>query len=1655
MELDERLHWFGTRVTSSLKPRAEELKNLFSNEESRRSLLEFCNNEEVRHLYISFSGENNKNLVASFKASATLNQKTLLFIKFQNAAKITRDNINNDVFHCSTSTNTIQYLEIVTKEVFLPLLSIEQTGGVSADKMMDVIHRLLSCLQIASGSINGEVKLPLPSIEVLSEAAGYGHRKLAIALKLEPELVIARHHGAKPGPLCEADAWSRHLEKIHSLNEQLCSPVIVNILTNLEEANSTYAQSFHNVKREIAKAEMEADENLQFLSTVSFWFQALSSTSEPSDLIPNFAPLMHTLFLIWQHSRYYHKPNNLTRLLKMVANEVVRRAKILVGDEVLGDLINAYSHLKEALQICASFRGRYLDTKENADALNQQKLEEQIGRRTGSAGIVWHSRLFKESRTPRGGNLFSKDKDQKSEHALTELAWDNSPWPARNSPVFGGLNSFMERCNDVLELVETTRDFRMLRHAAEVGGAGGRGLDAMVREIHEEFESAMKAFKMKVKELLNIDETQHFERGFFIFRSVIRELETRLGGVLKESFKQCWDIRSKLRLLEVFQGTSSRELVQVEIDDTVSNFVFDLTSDVMETRNMFKEGIKVTHAHIPPLANELLWLHSLKARLKVPIEKLKLASPASLKGDDGWKLRDMYSDLVKDIDKAEAVLFKRWQSNIGDDLRLGLKKSLLTCSISDDGFEILHVNMDDNLEEILKEVQYLQRPPFELRLPDSIRSLIRNTDPSVLRTNAARLETVVSEYNAILRTISDIEKPLFEAKINAMEHLLKRGLYSCAWKDVESSDFIEQATNLVCNDVYRNVETVRNNFNAICKISESWSTGTLDAFGSVDHSVSFYINELNAKERSCCEVLWNSVELGGAQIHQLLQSTFEAVKISRASPAWQAYAQHISNIVYEGLRKSILISLNSMLQRISLSPDAEPILAIRLELIASEITFSPPLHPTSAAHSLKEYVADWLQWYLSRASYVAAISSDENFMEMASMDAEVVEVSSKINHVVEARIAECETYLETFKEFAFLWLQDVKLTFDEFLKGNISSRAKSSSRQEEVKSSLSTSSRKDKERSSSRASSAVTTLTSVAFGTVALTERTMAGVKRLKLSNDDNAPSLDDFDKEIDVYRNSRDEIHAAVESVQAGWIRVNMQPIKKTIETYASKWVFTFTRYLSDQVSSTLSDLDAFLKRIEPGVEAITGEERDIDSFMRLMRIFNEVTAQQSELDTKFATMKRTIALLEKYEQKLPDTTQKFYSAAPIRWNNLKMKVNQAKQRLGPRIQAEADNVTETLHNFGERCKELDYEFRSSEAFNRACLIYTAHSIMDSVERRLCVIESEAHDLVELQELLEKEVVDFSILPSLRMDLGILRNVWDTVKIIQEHQNDWKRHRWQRIRPKLLRKLLVQQQDLVKQLPDKAFGWDVTIGVSLTIEDMMSCIPIMEDLSKAAMRTRHWKQLVRATGGAVNISSLGLTKMTLGQFLQLGLQNHADEVRGVIQRSAKDVGIEKTLKLYEEVWLSKTFELSKHSRLSRLTVNSMPTQETPASEYGNESELGGPVTRRSGSRVSLASMGLKSDSRMRLASLSNTSVQQASLTSMTEELGDVYLLKNIEPILEELELHQMSLQSMFGGSAASSFIDEIVKWQKTLQNLEAVLLLWWEVQRKWVKLDD
>ena len=64
--------------------------------------------------------------------------------------------------------------------------------------------------------------------------------------------------------------------------------------------------------------------------------------------------------------------------------------------------------------------------------------------------------------------------------------------------------------------------------------------------------------------------------------------------------------------------------------------------------------------------------------------------------------------------------------------------------------------------------------------------------------------------------------------------------------------------------------------------------------------------------------------------------------------------------------------------------------------------------------------------------------------------------------------------------------------------------------------------------------------------------------------------------------------------------------------------------------------------------------------------------------------------------------------------------------------------------------------------------------------------------------------------------------------RVIKEQQTEWKRHRWQRIKTKLLKRGLDAQYELVVKLPDRAHSWDVTLSLEETINEFMVSVDFL-----------------------------------------------------------------------------------------------------------------------------------------------------------------------------------------------------------------------------------
>ncbi|XP_064650622.1 uncharacterized protein LOC135502065 isoform X3 [Lineus longissimus] len=1690
MELDEKLRWLETRISSSLRPRQEELKNMFLSDENRLAFHEFMNNEDVRRLFVFIVPP--RNIVASLHPPPELKSKSIFFLKTGNGTKLTKDNMSDEVYYMDCSESTLQHIDLLTREVFLPMLCVDQNvainAGVNSDKLMDILHRLMGTVETTEGHLKGEIVLSLPSIEVLAEAADAVNRRVAVlhvlestviswikqikgVLKHDPVADLNRLSGKHPGPLDEVNLWQERLEKLQSINAQLDSQIAKDILTNLEQASSQYAQSFLNVRKDISQAIEDTNDNLKFLQTLMPWFQDLHDATDTKEFLKMFGPLVHTVLLVWCYSSYYHQKDKFANLLRVISNEVVHRAHAMVGEDILREPLESYSKLKEALRVCAAFRGTYLDERDKADEINDRNNAENAEKLTSKPqGPLWSAKMYGPFGyiPPHCIPKKNKEADLNEEDDI----YSNSPWPPRNSKCFQLINSFMERCNDVLELVQTTRHFRLLADTAKVGGAGTKSLDALVQEVHVQYTNATRAFFAQVDDVLKIDGSQQFESAFFTFRTVVKDLERKLAEILRHSFHQCPTIGAQLRLLEVFEGISSRELVQANLKDKDKKLVMAFTDELIQVRGMFDlhSAKPPIHKNQPPLVSKMMWAFALKERIRGPMEKMKKISPHSLEGDQGWQVRDQYAEAMHDIEQYEKKLIADWEEGITAELTDRLKQPLLVVEefeyTEEDEFPpppVVHVNLDPQLVLLLREIHHLSEEPFNIHIPRTARELLRNTNAYDLQVTCTRLETIVSKYNAVMKSVTEVERPLLDRKLAKIDQLFEQGLSTYTWRNEESSDFIEEATALVCLDVHRNLDIIQTNCREITEITMSWSKGTLDVFAARNLERSYLMHELIETQKKLDEDQEMAIVPLGMKIHNIVSLSFEAAQISKASPAWEDYVDYLDNIVLDGLKQSTLTSLKTMLNTMVQSNldevDAIPILTIRLELIEAKVAFRPPLDKSTSITSVQESVQMWLDGFINRGTLVKMIGRMESYKDYLKQDEEVEQLMEKITKVVQNNAEECTKLFQLFKDYSFLWEQDVNQTFNEFLHGNLSPnplRASAQSHAGKLRRLASA-----RSHATSRTSSAKSSIE--AAGVMGTAERNFLTPKN-KRNKEDSVPSLDEFDSEIDIYKTARDEIQALQEIEDIGWLRVNMEPLKQVLITYAQKWMWTFTKYLSDQVTQMLETLDEFLKRIEPEIESITGEERDTASFMKMMRLFNEVSAQQSEMDGKFAAMRRTVLLLQKYGQTLPEDTEQLFKAAPGRWTNLRTKVSLAKQRLGPRIQEESRGISQDLASFGERVIALHHELDSSDVYCRDCSIDDAWEIIQAFMKRLVALEGEAQDLIELQELLEASVVNFSILPQYvfhlreleicRHDLTNLKQLWQTVRMITEQQSEWKLHRWQKLSMKFLREETAKQLEIVRSLADETFTWDVYIGLHESIQVIQATLPLVDDLSNPAMRTRHWKQLVRVTGGALQIDNDTLKRMTFGELLGLGLQKHVEDVRAIVQRAVKDLSIENSLKFYEEVWLSKLFEMRQHVQTK--VIEAKPTEEDgvpdnkseSASESQQSQQLGPSRNARATSRVSNQS----GHSRNRRASIASL---PPSLANMEMDTTEIHLLTNTDPIFDELENHQVSLQAMQSSSAAGSFLDEVMKWQKRLQTIEAVLAVWLEVQEKWAELEE
>lgn len=1478
---DDRVAWLAETVYSHFRNiKADRFQKFISGAEWTECSVEFADKDFRRLLLV---WEKGSSLTVSLDPPKAIVGNTLYVLKLKQEALSMEGFVEQVIV--GDMTEPLRHLRQLTEDVYEPLLSNPQNqegwSEVVRSDVMETVHSFLSDIQITIGQTTGDTALPLPTDDdsrpgttskdrahVLEGCLITWTKQIKDVLKLDPEKVM--NSLDYPGPLVEIEFWDSKAANLNSIFKQLQGDRVRKVLRYLDAAKSTYNAAFAKLCREVFHARTEANDTVRFLAPLVPWLERLETESDFVSLTGIFRPTIHSLMLVWIHSRFYNTPARIVVLVREICNTLVRKARQFVSGEVIFDLVDndepqrGVEMLMSTLRVCGVFKSTYFDYK-----------------------------------------------------AKVAVEAPHNPWRVQNSALFGHLDAFLERCHDIREFTSTIVQFSKLAKI-EIGGTKGKTLTTSVAQIFTDFSAAVAAFKEAKYDIMDVD-AKAFDDDFYEFRVRVKELERRLASVLTQSFDDTPTILGRFKLLDSFEGLLERPLVRDELERKHQDLLASYLADLTLVQTMFADHRErpPIAVNLPPIAGSLSWCRGLLQRIQIPMEKLKQLSRSILDREEAKPVVKLYVTLVALMAEYEHHKIEEWGRNIERSSQAKLKLPLL---FTDSRSGLLRVNFDPALVRLLREVKYFLL--LGLRVPESALAIYKKAE--TFRKHTGNLDLIVNMYNNIQTVLLPVERPLMKPYLAKVDKALAAGLKSLNWKSHGIDLFITEAMNTVrtASDLLNEMTA---NLKEIQRLLDSWSAEPL----FLRRAKPLACEAFNKMVADATKPRFRKIHEDGRTINKLLKDTNRALKVSQGMSDWRNYVDFVSNIVIAGIRQVVLVSLKYLREQLDEATitreAAAPIVEVELDLFGKDVRYMPDIASTGLENGVRDNVMGWIGVIFKSATMFARLDlgSGSYLREMLG-DPDVQWRLMEIDQCVRVVEDKCAEVRKQFTAFDYLWVSDSTQIFNEFIEKahayppEEDAPDSDSEAEEELKA--------DRERKADEAA---------ADAEAARAEGVEQAPPPVRIKVIDLAA----FDAQITKYSTVQDAIRQLKHSMDVVFVRVDAQPIKQALSTWVTKWNYMFTLYLHKHVMDKLRWLHEFTQEVEEGLNPdVTASEEDREALMAVIAHICDVSKIMDQTFAMFEPLKEVVSLLKKHGDDFRDEkvagihALEYLEDAQIRWENTVNHTFKVKEAIRPHQNQMADNIKLDIGRFGERLRAFRLEFQVKAPFGVGSVSSwsEAYAVIDSYQNKLAAMEAEAAEFRELEELFELQQSEHEDVYETREELVVLKSAWDMWVLVDQVFGSWSGILWNEIKADDLldetKKLMAQ----IRNMPAKARAWPMHKELTARAKNMSVVLPLVSDLRSPAMRDRHWKELFKFTGKAVEKDHT----FCLHDVLTMDLHVHVEEVRDLVEVANKELKIEQRLRNIEDLWSS--FELV---FLPYKELEDMATIQTPDEAIENLEE--------------------------------------------------------------------------------------------------------------------
>ncbi|KAK9702182.1 Dynein heavy chain region D6 P-loop domain [Popillia japonica] len=1523
-EIDMRLEFILNYLIKAMRLKQEKWNKMLLIDENKKLILNFFNKPAVKMMILCLSSAGV--LIPLTRFSSSLKGKSCYFVK-KEETHITDKNLRDVLILGEFSSKPVEELAVLTEQVFFPMLSntANHQGwpNVVSKDVITHIEAFKNTMYQLRGALKSQTLLPMPPgtnkiFQVVNKYQSTQGEDVDLGVKaaienfvikwfnlctdiLKQNSRIAFANGEYPTPMREIEFWNARHKNLECIYDQLRDPRVKQMICYLQMTESSYLSCFQMTFKNVVAGVLEARDICLYLKPLVSHFERFES-EDFLNMDHYIKPLVHVLALVWSHSKYYCTSSKIVTLLQEIGNMLIEAAIRQLDPSSIfqGDTEEVHEKISTCIEILNLFQVSF----------------EQVR-------SVLHT-------------YFSDDSDP-------------VPWTFHPRNVFQRLMDFINRLLMVKQILGVALEFGKLEKV-EIGGIKGRTLSQKCVEVHEEFNTIYTCFNNIQYDIL-CPEDFNINKDYEEFMDKCADFDRRLAAIFSQAFDDCHNLDSIFKLLNVIGNLIDRPIINAEVTVKYGSIVQMLNEEADIVKLLHDDGLRKgppIDKYFPPVAGKMMWLYKLKERIAKPLQDFKLLEdPILLEEETTFTLRKL-EEMLEIISRDEIKTMNAWIDSVPD--QIGISMSKVQIERQND---LIHVNFDKEMFAVLREVRYLKilnldniaseaEDVFERfeELFNSIQMLNRIIE----WFNHLRTQTLVQEYRLIedemlgidnmieelvsnltwetdnTTTIEDIygkmkllynrvlrgqqnvrtlllniedwsREPLYERKDgkneltigleDRTERVNKRyELVAAAAEEVQRvlnlnyklfNNFPIPEDNIVEEDEEAPVGPVDLETGELSVDAElQQSPPSPDASPSappmeskkVDSKILEKPKLKKGKGRKSEAEHVTEVETSPPPPPELTTEEIELAE--KRATKWEAYQDYLDKMISKKLIEAVNTTFTYFVTEMQDNGKSYPFFEILAELHEPLVVYVPTIDlddPQNFLNFVQALLED-AQKMGKRMPRVGKNESAVDYYDDIIMDYNIDSMFNEILNNVSLGIDCIISYEKEFNKYAYLWLDNRAECLQQFL---LYGRMLTPDELEMVK------------------------------------DDKGPGIK-------ETPPTIEQFKEQINLY----EALYKMVEKIEtehiiSTWLRIDLRPLRQAILNIVCKWGNMFKQHLVDHVVRSLEELENFIQEAIKVMQTPLADD-DYDGLLKVMGYLYKVKERMFATDNMFEPLKQIIELLRNYGVEFSEEIHVQLQELPDKWTNCKKVSLTTKQAVAPLQATQVNAIRKRIALFDIRQNLYRDQFKKMPFFRFDCSdVYT---LLDKINKELGDLEKNMNDLGEQGNLFELTLPEFKQLKASRKEIRQLKQLWDFVNIVRSCIDEWKYTQWKKIDVESMEMELKKFAKEIRGMDKELRAWDVYTQMDATIKNGQRTTAVTE-LQNPAIRDRHWTQLMQAT----KVKFVMSDDTTLNDLLALNLHQYEDEVKNIVDKSVKEMAMEKVLKELNTTWNTMEFETEIHER--------------------------------------------------------------------------------------------------------------------------------------------